>query len=373
LHIDGSIRLSSDGEAIPTYSQDDTVGLAHVFTGWGPHYDELDPPLWNNGSVANRTGWFLYGNDAERPMTYYSEYGDEQPRTVVDGTVIPGGIGGEARMAAALDTLFAHPNVGPFVARHLIQRFVTSNPSPGYVYRVARVFNADAAGARGNLGATLAAVLLDPEARNVAGRTSTSFGRGAEPVLRMARILRGTGAVPPLRAANGDERFFLQLRYSMSEQAVLLSPSVFNFYLPSYSAPGAMAAAGLVAPEYQILTDTSVINHTNLIGGYLTYGIYTSEELPGTTDNGYVKIDVAGMVAILDNPARTPFEAQGDLIDFIDERFLFGAMSPELRASIRLAFANLPTWYGYAAGRQRGRVETALFLALTSPEGFVQR
>ncbi len=373
LHTDGSIRLSSEGEPIPTYTQDDIVALAHVFTGWGPHYDSAAPPLNANGTVRSRNLWFLYGSDDERPMTHYPEFGDDQPRTIAGGAEIPGGVSGEARMAAALDALFAHPNVGPFLARQLIQRFVTSNPSPGYVYRVARVFNANAGGVRGDLGATLRAVLLDPEARNVAPRTSNSFGKGAEPVLRLARILRGTDAVPPLRAATGDERFFLQTRYSLPEQGALFSPSVFNFFLPSYSAPGPVAEAGLTSPEYQILTDTSVIRHANLIDGYLTYGIWTPEILPGTMDNAFVRIDTARLVAILDDPTRTPLEAQGDLIDDLDERFLFGAMSPELRASIQSAFASLPSWYDDSPDRQRGRVQTALFLVLTSPEGFVQR
>ncbi len=373
LHTDGSIRLSSDGEPGPTYTQDDIVGLAHVFTGWGPHYDDATPPLYNNGNVANRSGWFLYGNDAERPMTYYPEFGDAQPRTIVGGTVIPGEASGEARMAAALDALFAHPNVGPFIARHLIQRFVTSNPSPGYIYRVARVFNADAAGARGNLGATLRAVLLDPEARNVSPRTWISFGKGAEPLLRMSRMLRGTAAVPPLRAVNGDERFFIELRYVLPEQSPLASPSVFNFFLPSYAAPGAVSEAGLVSPEYQILTDTSIIKQTNSITGYLAYGLSTPQRIPGTTDNALVRPDWTRMLAILTNPDRTLVEARGDLVDFVDDRFLFGAMSPDLRASITAALADLPSWFGDDLNEQRRTCETVVFLALTSPEGFVQR
>ncbi len=373
LHTDGSIRLSSDGEPIAMYSQDDIVGLAHVFTGWGPHYDAAAPPLNGNGTVRSRTSWFLYGNDGERPMTYYPEFGDDQPRTIVGGTVIPGGVSGEARMAAALDALFAHPNVGPFIARQLIQRFVTSNPSPGYVYRVARVFNADAAGERGNLGETLRAVLLDPEARNVEPRTSISFGKGAEPLLRVSRLLRGTAAVPPLRAVNGDERFYLELRYTLPEQSPLAAPSVFNFFQPGYAAPGPVSEAGLVSPEYQILTDTTVIKQANSISGYLSYGLYTPEKIPGTTDNGYVRPDWTEMLGILNNPSRTRMEGRGDLVDFVNERFLFGAMSPESRASIDSALADLPSWFGDDLSEQRRTCEMIVFLALTSPEGFVQR
>ncbi len=373
LHTDGSIRLSSEGLPIPTYSQDDIVELAHVFTGWGPHYDEADPPRWNDGDVADRRGWFLYGYDDTRPMTHYADFGDERPRTILGGTVIPGDVGGEARMAAALDALFDHPNVGPFIARHLIQRFVTSNPSPGYTYRVARAFNGEAGAARGDLGATIRAVLLDPEARNVGPRTSISFGKGSEPLLRMARMFRATDVKPPLLEINGDDRYFIEIRYRMSEQSVLAAPSVFNFFLPSYSAPGVVSESGLVSPEYQILTDTTIINQANLMSIYLDYGLWTPQLIPGTTSNAYLRADYTRLVAILDDPDRTRLEAESDLIDHLDARLLFGAMSPELRASIQAAFAALPSWYGYEPDRQKRRAEMAVFLVLTSPEGFVQR
>ncbi len=371
LHTDGSIRLSTDGVPIPTYTQDDIVGLAHVFTGWGPHYDDDDPPLWNNGNVADRNGWFLYGRDEERPMTFYPEFGDQQDRTIVGGTNVAGTASGPDRMQTALDTLFNHPNVGPFIARHLIQKFVTSNPSPGYIHRVARVFNADSGGVRGNLGETLRAVLLDPEARNGAERTSISFGKGAEPVLRFARLLRATGALPP-RRDEGDGRYFLDLRYNLPEQSVLQSPSVFNFFLPGYSAPGPVSETGLVSPEYQILTDTSVINQANLMAGYLSYGLYTPErDLEG--DNLFIPVDWTKMVGILNNPDRTIAEAQGDLVDYLDDRLLFGAMSLDLRAAILSAFAAMPSWIGQDYDGQRRRAETAVYLVMTSPEGFVQR
>ncbi len=371
LHTDGSVRLSSDGVPIPTYSQDDIVGLAHVFTGWGPHYDPGDPPLNGNGTVRSTTSFFLYGRDEERPMTFYPEFGDQRNRTIVGGVSVAGAASGPERMATALDTLSNHPNVGPFLARHLIQKLVTSNPSPGYIHRVARVFNADSDGVRGNLGATLRAVLLDPEARNAAARTSISFGKGAEPVLRFARLLRATGALPP-RRDEGDPRYFLDLRYSLPEQSVLQSPSVFNFFLPGYSAPGPVSATGLVSPEYQILTDTTVINQANLMAGYLSYGLYTPER-DAEGDNLFVPVDWTRMVGILSNPDRTVGEAQEDLVDYLDERLLFGSMSTELRASILGAFAAMPSWVRQDHDGWRRRAETAVYLVMTSPEGFVQR
>ncbi len=371
LHPDGSVRLSSEGLPQATYTQEDIVELAHVFTGWGPHYDVSDPPRNGNGSVRSTRSFFLYGRDEERPMTFYPEFGDQEDRRVVGGTTVPGTASGPERMDAALDALFNHPNVGPFVARHLIQKFVTSNASPGFIYRVARVFNSDSEGVRGNLGATLRAVLLDPEARNEPMRTSVSFGKGSEPVLRMARMLRLTSALPPKRN-DGDDRYFLDLRYRIPEQAVLQSPSVFNFFLPGYSAPGFVSESGLVSPEYQILTDTTVINQANVIGGYLSYGLFTAEK--GADDNNlFVSADWTRMVGILSNGDRTIEEAQGDLVDYLDDRLLFGAMSAELRASILAAFAAMPSWVGQDYDGQRRRAETAVYLVMTAPEGFVQR
>lgn len=371
LHTDGSIRLSSDGIALPTYSQDDIVGLAHVFTGWGPHYDPNDPPLNSSGSVRSTTSFFLYGRDEERPMMFYPEFGDQQNRTIVGGVTVAGAASGPDRLASALDTLFHHPNVGPFIARHLIQKLVTSNPSPGYVYRVARVFNADSEGVRGNLGATVRAVLLDSEARNPSARTSISFGKGAEPVLRFARMLRATGALPP-RRDEGDLRYFLDLRYNIPEQGVLQSPSVFNFFLPGYSAPGPVSETGLVSPEYQILTDTNVIRQANLMAGYLSYGLYTPER-DAEGDNLFIPADWTRMVAILSNSDRSIVEAEGDLVDYLDARLLFGAMSADLRGSILGAFTAMPSWVGQDYDGWQRRAETAVYLIMTSPEGFVQR
>ncbi len=369
LHPDGSVMLDAEGRPFPTYTQDDTVGLAHVFTGWGPHYDPRDPPRWSNGSVADRNGWFQWGYDAMRPMSFYGTFHDNEERILVGGVRIPAGTNGVERLGLALDALFQHPNVGPFLARQLIQRFVTSNPSPGYVYRVASVFDDNGQGVRGDLGATIKAVLLDYEARHPDARGGIAFGKPAEPVLRVSRFLRGLDIQPPLA---GDSRYFLSFQYSIPEQAPLLSPSVFNFFQPGYSNPGEIARAGLLSPEFQIFAETTAIRQANRLYGMLTWAIWTSEP-DGQGGNALLRPDFTPWIALLDTPGLTPVEAQNLLLDRLGELLLFGGLTPELRADILGAYAALPSWFNFTTDRQRWRVRVALYLLLNSPEAFVQR
>jgi hypothetical protein len=174
LHPDGSEVLSTQGLPLPTYSQDNVVGFAHTFTGWNypgsnsNHITAMAPRITDHA-----TGEKLLLESAVIPAL--------SPATVDSCN---------AELANALDVIFHHPNVGPFVCRQLIQRMVTANPSPGYIYRVASVFNDNGSGVRGDLGAVARAVLLDPEARNAAARASAGFGHLKEPVMRVTQMLR---------------------------------------------------------------------------------------------------------------------------------------------------------------------------------------
>ncbi len=371
MHNDGSLRLDAEGMPIATYTQHDTVELAHVFTGWGAHYDYADPPRWSNGNVADPSGWFYWGWDSMRPMSFYPDFHDTQERVLLGGVTVPAGTNGVLRMSQALDALFHHPNVGPFMARQLIQRFVTSNPSPGYIYRVASVFNDNGSGVRGDLGATLRAVLLDPEARAPSYRDSVSYGKPIEPILRITRLLR---AVPPPApfADDNDPRLFVNYQWSLPEQAPLMAPSVFNFFQPVYRQPGRIARAGLLSPEFQIFAEISAIRQANLNYIALNWGIWTQEP-DSEGSNVVLQLDLDPLIAILDLPGLTPVEAQALLLDHLNDRLLFGAMSPELRADIEAVYASLPGWYDYSYNRQRRRVRLALYLILNSPEFFVQR
>lgn len=372
LHPDGSLILDSEGMPIPTYTQDDIVGLAHIFTGWGPHFDPLDPPRYIDGKLQPLDRWFLYGRDDFRKMSFYPDYHDTGDHTILGGVKIPAGTDGKARFKLALDTIFNHPNLGPFLARQLIQKFVTSNPSPGYIYRVATVFNNDGSGKRGNLGATIRAVLLDYEARSPIFTNSDTYGKPAEPLLRFSRVLRVVPSILP-RAAAGDPRYYLNLQWSVSQQAPLLSPSVFNFFQPGYSNPGTIARNGLLSPEFQILGESSAVSQVNVSYTMIFQGTITFAKVPGSTDRAYLNLDYSSLVAILDTPGLTVTQAQNKLINHLDERLLFGKMSSSLRTEILQAFANLPSGFGYTADRQVSRAQVALYLTVNSPEYFVQR
>ena len=367
-HLDGTLMLDDEGMPIPTYTQEETVGLAHIFTGWGPHYDDADPPRWSNDSVASRDDWFRYGYDALREMTYYPQFHDNQTRVILGGHVIPAGTNGMDRLSQSLDAIFMHPNTGPFIAKQLIQKFITSNPSPGYVARVAAVFNDNGSGTRGDLGATIKAVLLDYEARAIAPRQSYSHGKPSEPLLRVARALR---VLPGNLPKTDNPNYYMNLQWAMPEQAPLLASSVFNFYQPGYSNPGPIARAGLLSPEFQIFAETNALRQANQNLSMLTWGIWTPEVMPSGTDNYRFTFNYAPLVAILNTPGLTTQQAQENLIDYLDERFLFGAMSPQLRSQIMAAFTALPGWFDFTTERQTARAQAALYLVLNSPEFFV--
>lgn len=369
-HLDGTLMLDAEGMPIPTYTQDETVGLAHIFTGWGPHYDDADPPRWSNNTVASRNDWFRYGYDSLRPMSFYQNFHDTNQRVILGGHVIPASSDGVDRMRQALDALFQHPNTGPFIAKQLIQKFITSNPSPAYVARVASVFNNNGSGVRGDLGATMKAMLLDYEARALAPRQSYSYGKPSEPLLRIARALR---VLPGNLPKPADPHYYMNLQWDLPEQAPLLSPSVFNFYQPGYSNPGTIARAGLLSPEFQIFAETNALRQANFNLSMISWGIWSPEPMPSGTENYRYSVNYAPLVDILNTPGLTTLQRQAKLIDYLDERFLFGQMSPELRNNITATFAALPSWFDFTNERQAGRAQVALYLVLNSPEFFVQK
>jgi len=381
MHPDGSLKLDAEGRPVPTYTQDDIVGLAHVFTGWGPHYDDADPPRWSNGSIASRNDWFRWGHDPIRPMTFYREFHDTAPKTIVNQVQIPGISGGQsvdayglASFQAALDAIFNHPNMGPFLARQLIQRFVTSNPSPGYIYRVASAFNNNGSGVRGDLRATLRAVLMDYEARSTAPVVSNSFGKQREPVIRVAHLLRTFESAP----YPGTQNYYLNMQYSLPQQAPLLSPSVFNFFQPVYIQPGRIAAAGLLAPEFQITSETTVISQVNRQHEAIHWGgLWTPKFRPGsTTEYYYVKPNLSLLLPLVKTNG-TNQDPQTALVDRLNVLLLHGRMSAGLRQAITDAYAALPSWFDYSSAsnydRRIDRIAMAAYIICASPEFAIQR
>jgi uncharacterized protein (DUF1800 family)/uncharacterized protein (DUF1501 family) len=247
LQPDGTLMLDSTGLPIPTYNQDEIVQTANVFTGWGYNSTAASPSFY--GATA----------DFDDPMMVYAPTMTKPRKPIVNGIVIPANQTGAADLKMELDALFNHPNTGPFICAQLIQRLVTSNPSPAYVYRVAQVFANDGTGTRGNLAAVVKAILLDYEARSPAVSADSGFGKLKEPLLRLTSIYRAFGA------SAADGRFAIFNAQTPLDQAALRSPTVFNFFDPGFVQQGALATAGLLAPEFQITTASTAISVPNNI------------------------------------------------------------------------------------------------------------
>jgi uncharacterized protein (DUF1800 family) len=332
LQPDGTLRLDADGLPIPTYDQTAITETARVFTGWG-YYSPHPTP---NFGMA-RPNFF-------EPMMLYPQQHDDGAKTIVSGVKLSGGQGGRADLRDTLDALFRHPNTGPFICRQLIQRLVTSNPSPAYVYRVAKVFARNSAGIRGDLGAVVRAILLDYEARAPAVIGNIGYGKMKEPLLRVTALLRACDG------AAKDGRLVIPNADEALAQAALHSPTVFNFFEPDYVLPGPLAAAGLHAPEYQIFNDTTAITVANLL-------------------HRLIYADPSQDRVALDLESLRLFSSIPDaLLDRLSLLFCSGAMTTTTRERIARMLSDLPE-----NTSSLERVRSALELTVTSPDSAIQR
>lgn len=331
LGPDGTVVKGPDGVPAPTYDQDVIEGFAHVFTGW---------------TYAGALNFERPRRDFLRPMQAWEDFHDTGPKQLLNGTALPAGQSARADLEAALDNLFNHPNVGPFVARQLIQRLVTSNPTPAYVRRVADQFADNGRGERGDLAAVVRAILLDPEARSAQHDAST--GKLKEPLLRLTQLWRAYDA----RAANG--RYLFPGPQNWFGQAPLRSPSVFNFYSPAYAPAGELADAGLVAPEMEITTEYFTARSNTYLAAAIFQRNSTNAGLPAEA----IAIDIGPDVAVAGDPAA--------LVQHVADRLMGGAISQALRTeALRLAEAT-------PADNPAARVTEVLHLMATSPEFAVQ-
>ncbi|MEI6550526.1 MAG: DUF1800 domain-containing protein [Betaproteobacteria bacterium] len=250
LNIDGTLQLDAQGKPIESYDNADIQGLARVFTGW------------NTATGTDATGELA--NAAYRhglPMMLTASLHSPEEKKFL-GVTIPAGTSGIESLRIALDTLFQHNNTAPFIAKQLIQRLVTSNPSPAYVARVAKLFVNNGKGVRGDMKAVWTAILMDTEAR--LANPPASFGKLSEPMIRLLQWGH------TFRATSTDGAW--TLGYTDAETALgqmpMRSPSVFNFFRPGYVPPNTQAAAqNLVAPEFQILTEPTVVGYINYMAG----------------------------------------------------------------------------------------------------------
>ena len=253
LNQDGSVKLATNGQPLESYVQEDVSQMARVFTGW-----DTDATV---GTIDDP-------NRIVIPMVQYATRHELGTKSFL-GTVIPANTDGVNSLRIALDTLVAHPNMGPFVGRQLIQRLVTSQPSAAYVSRVAGVFNNNGSGVKGDLRAVIRAVLLDPDARSDSALTDPTFGKLREPILRFVQWARTFGVTDATDLWRiGD----LTDPAGKLGQSPLRSPSVFNFFRPGYVPPNSPIGLRTV-PEFQITTESSVAGYINFMQGIIGNGI----------------------------------------------------------------------------------------------------
>jgi uncharacterized protein (DUF1800 family) len=264
--------------------------------------------------------------------------------------------------------LFNHPNVGPFIGKQLIQRLVTSNPSPGYVARVAAAFDNNGAGGRGDMRAVVRAILLDDEARAPAGLTQPGFGKLREPMLRFVQWGRTFG----INSAQGSWKIG---NYSdpgsRLGQSPLRSPSVFNFFRPGYIPPStALAANNAVAPEFQLVNESSVGGYLNFMQGVIRNGIFVNApELPNnasTAGNGFdIKASYASELALV-----TDADA---LVARLNLLLCAGQLSAGTIKLITDALKATNVTAASTDNAKRDRVAAAVFLVMASAEYLVQK
>jgi uncharacterized protein (DUF1800 family) len=353
LNRDGTVKLDARNEPIDTYRIEDVIGLARVFTGlsWaGP--DSSNARFFGTISISDRD---------ILPMRGYPNFHETGAKAFLGTTVTAGTP--EASVKAALDRLFAHPNVGPFVSRQLIQKLVTSNPSPAYVARVATAFENDGAGVRGDMKAVVRAILLDPEARDDAAAAAPTAGKLREPVLRVAAWLRAFDS----KSTTG--RFLVGTTddpVNSIGQTPMRAPSVFNYFRPGYVPPNsAIADAKLVAPEMQTTHETSVAGWLNTMRSAVPSGFGNN---PPNEPRRDVQPDYADELALADSGRA--------LVDRVALLLTADQMPPAMRNritaavdSINVAISN-PTNLETA---RRNRVHLAVYLTLASPEFIVQK
>ncbi|MEJ8811920.1 DUF1800 family protein [Variovorax ureilyticus] len=267
LNADGTLRTGADGAPLDTYTLDDVTNLARVFTGYDIDIRSDEKSGTAGAFTPPGASYTIEGNGwTTRPMALVASRHSTLEAKFL-GATVPGGTDGKAALKIALDTLFNHPNVGPFICKQLIQRMVTSNPSPDYVKRVSDVFANNGARVRGDMKSVFAAVVLDNEARSPAGLGDPNFGRLREPMLRFVQWARTFGAA----STTGNWKIGnLSRPNDQLGQSPLRSPSVFNFFRPGYVPPSTAIANGkMVAPEFQLVNETSVGGYVNYMQGAL--------------------------------------------------------------------------------------------------------
>ncbi len=352
LNNDGTQKLDSSGNPIPTYTAEDISNLAKVFTGFS----------WYAATPTNATFGGGGRNDASfvTPMIAYPSFHSISEKrflnTVIPATTTPDPMGD---LRIALDAIFNHPNVGPFIGKQMIQRLVTSNPSPAYVNRVANVFNNNGSGVRGDMAAVVRAVLLDSEARNMSAGVDANFGKLREPIIRMTGLMRALNAT----SINGQWPVNSTSASTSLGQSPMASPSVFNFFRPGYTPPNTKTGTlGLVAPEMQIVNEVTVAGYMNTMQTTVNTGIGSGND---------VRLTYTKEMAVAADPAA--------LVDRVNYLLTYGNMTTARRQQIIDAVTAVTIPSGGTTTQTQidaallNRSKLAVYLTVVSPDYILQR
>jgi uncharacterized protein (DUF1800 family) len=349
LNQDGSYILDGNSNRIPTYTNNDIKEFAKVFTGLGPGAVNHNP--WGVIAEFGVDFWFA---KKDTPMQMFEEQHEPGVKNLLDGYTIPAGQTGMQDVEDAVNHLFNHPNVGPFIAKRLIQRLVKSNPSPQYISRVAAAFN-NTNGIRGDMKGIIKAILLDEEARSCSWINNPNQGKLREPMLRYFNVTRQIDLDKPSGLDWNLGYYF----YVQTGQAPLGSPSVFNFFLPDFKPNGSISEANLVAPEFQIHNSVTSIAYLNEVDLWTypnwDYPVYNTWDLG--IEDAKLNFDALKYMA----------KDSEVLINYLDKLFTHGLLSDETRQVIKTAIDPI-TGSDPEIDYMFYRVKMALYLVLISPD-----
>jgi len=352
LNPDGSRKLDGAGNFIPTYDNATIIEFSKIFTGF----------TWGDN--------FLFGQNPQsessflEPMQIINNWHEPGTKNLLNGFVVPdrSPVNGLADVNDALDNIFNHPNVGPFIGRLLIQRLVKSNPSPDYIARVTAKFNNNGSGIRGDMKTVIKAILLDPEARDCAAEDNPHAGMLREPIVRYTQVCRAFNAY----VEEGLYRNSMDNFYQYTFQRPLASPSVFNFFQPDYQPIGAVSDAGLVAPEFQITNSVTIMGYANELHDWLYddtqvmqyYDIFSGEE---NYDTKKVKLEMTDELALGTD------DKLNELIERLNLILANGQLSETTRSIIYNAISQIPE------DQSDIRVKMGVFLVMISPDYLIIR
>ncbi len=351
LNLDGSVVTDTNGIGVPTYNQTTVENTANALTGWASA-----PTAGQSGDAA-----WQYSLDYLDPMAAYEDHHDMSAKTIFDSSPVPAGGTAEADLKIVLDTLFNDPNVGPFICQQLIQRLVTSNPSPAYVQRVSQIFNDNGNGVRGDLLAVAKAIVTDPEAISPGGST---YGKLREPILRLTELWRAFNAISQ-NGGNGLDDNVYYYGASSFAQFPLDAPSVFNFYRPDFRLPGALTSAGLVVPEFQITNENTLVLTNNLLRDVA----YQYVDSSGTVHAGADSSGISnGDAVLLHTSSWEQYAANpASLVDQLNLVLMAGTMPTAMRTTL-IAYAT-----AIPASSAGSRVAETAELIINSPQFAIQR